>query len=448
MPKTAKVLTYAEIRRLGLGTYNIGGVTGLYVRKTHNRSYYFLRYSNATGRHDLVLGKFELLSLSQARQLAVQFQLAIMRGDCPVKSRQLEKVKMEPSKKIQQKALTFEQVAEAWLDSCVKDGRWQKDKRGVQNTRRRLENYAYKFLGNKSIETIEAPDIKDCLSGIWQTKADTANKLKRDLSEIFRWASATKLRTSSSNPADMNGPLGILLKPLQIGRKSKQHFAACPVEEIPQLFVELGQLNSISARACEFSILTAARSQAVRLATWDEIDLTKRIWTIPSDHDKIKTPGRDRRIFLSEQAIRLLKQLPRLNNSQIIFFNTKGEPLSDTALTMCLRGLHENRLVRDKVGWIDPIKTEITGKASVITLHGTARASFRTWAESDEFGNNRELDQNAAELCLLHSKNDEYGEAYNRADFVKERRLIMQCWGNYCLSKCSDNISVQLKKNS
>ena len=128
--------------------------------------------------------------------------------------------------------------------------------------------------------------------------------------------------------------------------------------------------------------------------------------------------------------------------------NTKGEPLSDTALTMCLRGLHENRLVRDKVGWIDPIKTEITGKASVITLHGTARASFRTWAESDEFGNNRELDQNAAELCLLHSKNDEYGEAYNRADFVKERRLIMQCWGNYCLSKCSDNISVQLKKNS
>ena len=98
MPKTAKVLTYAEIRRLGLGTYNIGGVTGLYVRKTHNRSYYFLRYSNATGRHDLVLGKFELLSLSQARQLAVQFQLAIMRGDCPVKSRQLEKVKMEPSK--------------------------------------------------------------------------------------------------------------------------------------------------------------------------------------------------------------------------------------------------------------------------------------------------------------------------------------------------------------
>ena len=131
------------------------------------------------------------------------------------------------------------------------------------------------------------------------------------------------------------------MEPLQKHKHVSRHHAACPMDEIPRLFVELKRYASVSARACEFGILTCARSKAVRMATWDEIDLNEKIWTIPIEHDKIKTEGRDRRIFLSDQAITVLKSLPKFPGSKLLFSNLRGNPLSDAALTMFLRGMHE-----------------------------------------------------------------------------------------------------------
>jgi len=71
----------------------------------------------------------------------------------------------------------------------------------------------------------------------------------------------------------------------------------------------------------------------------------------------------------------------------------------------------------------------------VITLHGTARASFRTWAKDDALGNNRLFDQEAVELCLLHAKRDTYKGAYDRTSLDKERRMVMAAWGKYCFSE-------------
>ena len=101
---------------------------------------------------------------------------------------------------------------------------------------------------------------------------------------------------------------------------------------------------------------------------------------------------------------------------------------------MFLRGLHEKRLEEDGIGWIAPVKTEKLKKPCVITLHGTARATFRTWAKDDEIGNNRRFDQEAVEFCLLHSRNDAYSGAYDRAPLAKERRAIMEAWGEYACS--------------
>ena len=193
----------------------------------------------------------------------------------------------------------------------------------------------------------------------------------------------------------------------------------------------------MSARACEFSILTATRSQAVRLAQWDEINLEKGTWIIPIEHDKVKAQNRDRTIFLSSQALDLLRNLIRFSESPYVFHSSHGSHFSDAALTMFLRGVHEKRFAQDGIGWIDPVKSEKLGKLCVITLHGTSRSTFRTWAKDDELGNNRRLDQEAVELCLLHSKNDAYNGAYDRAPLAQERRLIMQAWGDYCESLCS-----------
>ncbi len=91
---------------------------------------------------------------------------------------------------------------------------------------------------------------------------------------------------------------------------------------------------------------------------------------------------------------------------------------------MFLRGLHEKKFTEDGIGWIDPLtRRKKRESLCIITVHGTARATFRTWAKDDELGNNRKFDQEAVELCLLHSKNDAYNGAYDRAKLEKERRF-------------------------
>ena len=447
MPRSTRPLTALELKHLPNGTFNVGGVPGLYIRKSSGKGYYFLRYTSATGRHDFGLGTEATISLSEARKKAFQLRLEIENGSCPatnrLKAREQQRVQLQLVKeeKLRQKR-TFENVAEEWIESRVKANYWAHNQRGESNTRSLLQLYAYPIIGSKPISTLTPSDVLSCLAPIWQTKPSSAKKLKSTIFKIFQWAIAMGIRTDRENPADYNGSLGILLEPLSADQKPSENHAACDVKEIPLLFTELQQLRSMSARACEFGILTAARSKAIRYATWDEFDLENGIWTIPVQHDKVKSPYRDRTIYLSEQAIELLKKLPHLIETNLVFFNNRFEALSDTALTMCLRGLHENRLLRDGRGWIDPFKSQRMGKPSVITMHGTARASFRTWAKSDELGNNKLFDQEAVELCLLHSKDDRYRGAYDRAPLAKERQKIMAAWGRYCLSDtCNDIIN-------
>ena len=443
MPKKVSELTALEVKHLGMGMHNLGGVKGLYLRNTPSQSVFLLRYSDATGRHDFSLGNYPEMSLKQARKAALEARELINRGESPIEARQKAKqakkdAALALAREEAKNEMTFERVAEEWIQDRVQHNYWARNNRGEINTRRKLEKYVYPYIGRKNIEEINAEMVRDCLRPIWQSLPSTAKKAKSHIFKIFQWAIALHKREKEVNPASWDGALAVLMEPLQNDRKPKQNQAACDFNEIPRLFAEMKPYFSISARACEFAILTAARSKAVRFATWDEFDLEKGIWTIPLEHDKIKVPNRDRTIFLSKQAIDLLKKLPRFAESLYVFPSSQGSHLSDTAMTMFLRGLHEKRREKDGIGWIDPIKSKKTGTPCTITIHGTARASFRTWAKDDLSGNNRRFDQEAVELCLLHAKNDAYEGAYDRAPLANERRKIMSAWGKYCLSQCND----------
>lgn len=190
-----------------------------------------------------------------------------------------------------------------------------------------------------------------------------------------------------------------------------------------------------------FAILTASRMKAVRLATWGEIDVEKRIWEIPPEHDKIKDPKRDRTIYLSQQAIEVLEKvrpnLPRAD--ELIFKADNGGSFSDAATTALIRRMHARQKALDGTGWIDPDKSKREGKICIVTAHGTARSGFRTWAKDDRLGNNRRYDQEAAELCLLHCKaSDDYYGAYDRARLSTERQRLMNDWGKFCFSLVTD----------
>lgn len=383
-----------------------------------------------------------MMTLAQARKAALAAREMISRGESPIENRKKAKEELKRQRLTAMEnevlsKLTFKKIALEWIEDREKNGYWDKNARGQKDTVRILEKRLFPFFGDKDIESITPEDVRKSLEPIWQSIPATAKKAKSYTHKIFQWAIALHLRKNRENPAQMDGALGILLEPLQKNRKPRQNHAACPVCELPRLMREIHDYDSMSARACEFAILTAARSQAVRLAEWTEIDFEKGTWRIPLEHDKIKSPNRDRTIFLSAQAIELLKSLIHFSESPYIFHSSHGSHFSDVALTMFLRGLHEKRLAEDGKGWIDPIKTEKVGKACTITLHGTARATFRTWAKNDELENNRRFDQEAVELCLLHSKNDAYAGAYDRAPLAKERRFIMQSWGDYCFSEIS-----------
>ena len=285
-----------------------------------------------------------------------------------------------------------------------------------------------------NIEEITPELVRDCLTPIWQKFPATAKKVKTVIHKVLQWAIAMHKRENRENPAALDGALGVLIEPLQNNIKPAENHAACAIDEIPRLFVEMNDFDSMSAYACMFAILTAARSKAVRFAEWDEIDFEKKIWIIPVEHDKVKTPKRDRTIFLSDEAIALLKRVPKISGVPYIFPSRQGGHLSDVTITMFLRRLHKKRLVSDGIGWVDPDKSAMLKKPCIITFHGTARASFRTWAKNDDLGNNRKFDQEAVEYCLLHQKDDGYNKAYDRAQLAKERIKIMHAWGKYCFS--------------
>ena len=165
--------------------------------------------------------------------------------------------------------------------------------------------------------------------------------------------------------------------------------------------VELRKLNSVSALALEFLILTAARSGEVRGLRWSEVDFDEKLWTVPGERMKMK---KEHRVPLTDRTMEILHGLKRGEPNDLVFKGAKpGAPLSDTALLECLRGIRPG-----------------------FTSHGM-RSSFRDWC-GDETTFPREL----AEAALAHKIEDETERAYRRSDALEKRRDLMAAWARYC----------------
>ena len=429
-----KSLKISNLKKLPAGKYPIGLVPGLYLFKnTNGSSSFVLRYTSPTQckRRYIGLGSINHVSVKEACDKAIEYKKLISEGIDPIEYKHQQKLQAQSL--ALQEILSFQKVAMEWHGVRSKGGFFSslKEEKGTLSMLRR---YAFPTLGHLNINEISAKEIKKCLEPIWVTKHHTAEKLKSHLAKILRWATATGQRERDDNPTDLRASLGILLEPYKKKIPEKNHFAKCPVSQIPALMEEIhNHPFSISARAVEFAILTATRSNAVRQAKWNEFDLKKGIWTIDRCNDKIKTHKRDRTIFLSKQAIDLLQKLPKYTESPYVFTKPFGGCLGDDAFRMFIIGLHQNKKAIDGIGWVDDEILE-NGKPKQITIHGTARSTFKTWSKDDTLGNNRRFDSEAVELCLLHQRDDAYRGAYDRSKLEKERRFVMDEWGKYCYS--------------
>lgn len=261
MPKLAKPLTAIELRSLPKNScIAVGVVPGLYVRKRGESGYFFLRYTDNGVRRDFTLGSYPQLSLSQARIKAAEVRAMIENGEDPSKLRPVKEPENVPDKvaqEVKRKAdRTFEALGRKWVETRSLNGFWVHNRKGEIETLRVLELHVFPYLGKKDIDDITPEDVCETLSHIWQSKCHTAKKAKTYIHKVFQWAIALRMRTNRENPAAMGGALGVLIEPLQKRKKAKGSFAAADVAEIPQLFKDMKEYISISARACEFAILT------------------------------------------------------------------------------------------------------------------------------------------------------------------------------------------------
>lgn len=137
---------------------------------------------------------------------------------------------------------------------------------------------------------------------------------------------------TGENPALWRGNLDAALPPRGKVRTVKHH-AALPWREISPFMAQLRQRDGLSARALEFTILTAARSGEVRNVAWSEIDFEQELWIVPAKRMKA---GREHRVPLSQSALQLLDEMPRFQGYDLIFPGTRMQPLSDMSLSQSL----------------------------------------------------------------------------------------------------------------
>lgn len=376
------------------GMHAVGDPPGLYLLVSGGGRSWILRYSFGGRRRDFGLGSCVDLTLAEARQKAKEARKLVLEGIDPIEAK---KSKRAADRAAVSSAMTFRQCVTGYIDSHGDGWKNAKHRAQWQST---LETYAGPIMGDLNVATIELPHVLKVLEPIWKEKTETASRLRGRIESVLAWATVRGYR-SGDNPARWKGHLDQLLpKPSKVAKV--EHHAALPFAEIGSFMADLRKHAGTSARALEFAILTAARSGEVRGARWAEIDMDAAIWIIPAE--RIKTE-KEHRIPLSAPALELLKALPTMAGTDLVFPGAKeGKPLSDMALTAVLRRM----------------------KRSDLTAHGM-RSTFRDWA-----GERTAYAREVIEHALAHQLKDKAEAAYARGTLFDKRRRLMEDWSKFC----------------
>ena len=414
MPKKiSNALRPLQVKNAKPGRHVDGNGLHLLVKASGARSW-VLRYTLHGKTRDVGLSRCpealvllaqsgrEELSLAQARDLAAIYRLKVRAGIDPLSERERQ---AEASRLVQAQVaaerVTFRAAAQSYLASRESTWRNAKHRQQWHNT---LNTYAFPALGELPVEEIGTGEVLAVLEPIWQSKAETASRVRGRIEAII---DAAKVRGhfSGENPARWRGHLDKILPARQ--RLSRGHHAAMAYDEVPAFLEQLRAREAVAALALEFTILTAVRTGEVLGATWAEIDFEKRTWTVPALRMKA---GREHRVPLSSRAVEVLNETKKLG-SDYLFPGQRGGKLSGMAMAMLLRRM-----------------------GHVVTVHGF-RSSFRDWAaEMTAFPHE------VCEMALAHTIANKAEAAYRRGDIFEKRRLLMDGWEEFCSSADSDTV--------
>lgn len=387
MPVTLNRLNAKQVRDpLPKGVYPDGGGLTLHVTEKGAKSWRFTYRWNKK-RPELGFGSYPVVTLAEARRRADMARQALA-SKPPQDPRELFKAPPPPPE-----SQTFGQFADTFLNQVLPDFRNAKHRQQWRNT---LTTYA-DGLWKMDIAEVDTVHVLAALQPIWNKKRETARRVRGRIERILDAAKAQGLR-SGENPARWRGHLSTVL-PDQ--KKARVHHPAMAFDDVPAFMARLRAVDSLSARALEFILLTAARSGEARGARWSEIDMEARLWTIPADRMKANRPHR---VPLTEAALAVLQPLSEARRGEYVFPGpSASKHISEAALRKLLK-----RLAPD------------------VTIHGF-RSSFRDWA-----GERTAFPREVAEQALAHIVGDETERAYRRGDALEKRQALMDAWAQFC----------------
>jgi integrase len=270
-----------------------------------------------------------------------------------------------------------------------------------------LRDYISPVLGKLDVAAIETDDVLRVLEPIWSKLPETAGRVRGRIEKVLDFAGR-----NGSNPARWQGHLEHKLA--KRSKRSTKKLPALPYTEVGAFMAALRSVDHIAARALELTILCATRSNETIGATWSEIDLDARTWTIPIE--RLKRPGEQEDgshcIPLSDAAMAVVERMAAIRHDDRVF------PIGGQAMWHCLKELR-----------------------SGITVHGF-RSCFRSWAG----GCTAHL-RDVCEMALGHAVGSAVERAYMRDSLLQKRRALMADWGMYCGKQPASVIRIDVGRS-
>lgn len=371
---------------------------GMYLLVKTASRYWRMDYTINGKRKTLALGVYPAVSLAQARKLRTAARELLAQGIDPSAAKQDDRQakKLEAVNTFELVAREFHQVkADGWSEGH--GAKWL----------RMNELYLFPELGKLPLDTIKPPALLKALRKV-EAKGilSTAQDLQQMAGQVFRYGVQTG-RCERDIAADLKGAL----KP-HVAR----HFAAVldPVKAGELLRAIDGYSGSTVTRtALKLAALVFQRPGNVRAMEWAWVDLEQAMVTIPAESMKRtkadKINGKPHLIPLATQAVELLRELqPLTSRSRYVFPGARSlaRPMSDNTMNAALKRLDFGTDDHVSHGFRAMARTMIAER-----LHGVPEA--------------------LVEAQLGHGKSGPLGSAYDRAEYLEQRRLMMQTWADY-----------------
>jgi integrase len=365
---------------------------GLYLSRDLNS--WLQRVTVGGKRRWMGLGALSSVSLADARELGRKARGLAAAGADPIQARKVERAASV--------VLSVKTAAENFY--AAHGAGWRSDKTRVL-FRQVMADHVCPKLGQRGVATITALDVMSVLKPLWDAKqVATGMRAQTWLARIFN---ATRgdlggLSEEARNPAEWDRLRDKLGSPYKI--RPAVHHPAMPWQDVPGFMARLRDIDGLTARSLEFTMLTAVRLYPVRAMQWREVDLDAATWTIPGHKEK---SGVEHRVPLSQRALENLRAIRPVDArpDDVVFHGIKGRRAMqcdmNCAELMRRMGVHG------------------------VTVHGF-RSSFRDWA-----GETTGHDADICEAALSHKFGGTRG-SYQRGGLFSKRQVLMNDWDRYC----------------